>query len=33
MKNVSIVACEGDHGWDDYLLLWHWDSGEKTDVL
>jgi len=27
---VAVVACEGDEGWDDYLLLAHYDKSEKT---
>ncbi len=26
-----IVVCEGDHGWDDYLLLYHFDKSEGID--
>ena len=26
-----IVVCEGDHGWDDYLLLYHFDKQEALD--
>lgn len=26
-----VVVCEGDKGWDDYLLLYHYDVSEKLD--
>ncbi|MFZ6769427.1 hypothetical protein ACO0LM_20440 [Undibacterium sp. Di26W] len=26
-----IVVCEGEYGWDDYLLLHHFNDQEKTD--
>jgi len=29
----SIAVCEGAHGWDDYLLLHHFDSEERCDAL
>ena len=35
-KNYSdsvIVTCEGDQGWENYLLLHHFDSREKLDTL
>ncbi len=25
LSQCSIVCCEGPHGWDDYLLLHHYD--------
>jgi hypothetical protein len=28
-----IVTCEGIHGWDDYLLLHHFDSSLIVDNL
>ena len=28
-----IIVCEGDHGWDDYLLLYHFDKNEAIDKL
>ena len=28
-----IVVCEGDHGWEDYLLLYHFDKSEAIDKL
>ena len=27
----TIVVCEGEQGWDDYLLLHHFDPAEKLD--
>lgn len=27
----TIVVCEGERSWDDYLLLHHFDPGEKLD--
>lgn len=33
VKNTTIVVCEGDQGWDNYLLLWHYDQNEETDSL
>ena len=29
----SIVCCEGSNGWDDYLLLSHYDHNEKLDEI
>ena len=29
----SIVCCEGRNGWDDYLLLSHYDANEKLDEI
>ena len=31
MRSVSIATLEGEQGWDDYRLLWHWDSDEATE--
>lgn len=28
-----IVVCQGDHGWDDYLQLHHFDPDEPLDLL
>lgn len=33
LRKVSVVVCEGPTNPDEYLLLWHWDSEEKLDVL
>jgi hypothetical protein len=30
---AAIVVCEGEHGWDDYLLLHHFDPSEPLDQL
>jgi hypothetical protein len=30
---ATIVVCEGDQGWDDYLLLHHFDPAEPLDSL
>jgi hypothetical protein len=27
----TIAICEGEHGWDDYLLLHHFDPDEVTE--
>jgi hypothetical protein len=29
----SIATCEGPHGWDDYLLLHHYDPDVRRDNL
>ncbi|WFU56884.1 hypothetical protein QA639_04990 [Bradyrhizobium pachyrhizi] len=31
MRAASIVTCEGRRGWDDYLLLDHFDAGVTCD--
>jgi hypothetical protein len=31
MKSASIATCEGRRGWDDYLLLHHFDVGVNCD--
>lgn len=31
--NAAIVVCEGSEGWDDYLLLYHYDRSEKLDEI
>ena len=33
LKNVAIVGCEGEKGWDDARLLFHYDSNEQCDQL
>ena len=33
MAEASMAMCEGSHGWDDYLLLYHFDSSVKRDAL
>ncbi|MET0068487.1 MAG: hypothetical protein ABW096_00505 [Candidatus Thiodiazotropha sp.] len=32
-RKVAIVVAKGDSGWDDYLLLYHYDPSEKLDRL
>jgi len=29
----SIVTCQGNRGWDDYLLLHHYDRAQALDTL
>lgn len=31
IQEASVVTCEGQHGWDDYLLLHHYDDEERVD--
>jgi len=31
--NSTIVTCEGSQGWDNYLLLHHFDSNEKLNEI
>jgi hypothetical protein len=33
LARAAIVACEGQHGWDDYLLLHHYDRTLTLDEL
>ena len=33
LASATIVCCEGDNGWDDYLLLHHFDGNETLDAL
>ena len=33
LQRAAIVACEGNAGWDDYLLLHHFDPAEPLDSL
>ena len=33
LANAAIVVCQGDQGWDDYLLLHHFDAEVKLDSL
>lgn len=33
INKVAIIACEGDRGWDDYLLLSHYDESETINTL
>src|SRR5688572_18089981 len=31
LRASTILACEGSHGWDDYLLLHHFNPSEPLD--
>jgi hypothetical protein len=31
LASSAIVCCEGERGWDDYLLLHHYDPAERLD--
>lgn len=33
LDKAAIVVCQGDTGWDDYLLLHSTNSSEETDSL
>lgn len=33
IANTAIITCEGNYGWDDYLLLHHYDKKEIIDDL
>jgi hypothetical protein len=33
LRRSCIVTCEGTRGWENYLLLHHFDSGAKLDAL
>ncbi len=33
IDKVAIIVCEGNSGWDDYLLLLHYDKSEAIDTL
>lgn len=33
LRISCIVTCQGRHGWDDYLLLHHFDPDEPCDDL
>jgi hypothetical protein len=33
LKRSVIIVCTGDSGWDDYLLLHHFDEKEPLDEL
>ena len=32
-SKATIVTCEGSSGWDDYLLLHHFDPSQTVDLL
>jgi len=31
IASALIVVCEGSHGWNDYLLLHHYDKSQSVD--
>ncbi len=33
LRQSSMVMCEGQHGWSDYLLLHHYDPSVACDAL
>jgi hypothetical protein len=33
LANSSIATCQGQRGWDDYLLLFHFDPTVKLDDI
>ena len=33
LRQSCIVTCEGTRGWDNYLLLYHFDHKHKLDAL
>jgi hypothetical protein len=33
LAEAAIVVCEGEYGWDDYLLLHHFNPKEQLDEL
>ena len=33
LASSTIATCEGEHGWDDYLLLHHFDPRVQLDEL
>lgn len=33
MRASSMAMCEGEHGWDDYLLLHHFDPAVPRDTF
>ncbi len=33
IAKTSIICCEGNNGWDDYLLLHHYDGAIKLDAV
>lgn len=33
MQMSSMAMCEGEHGWRDYLLLYHYDPREQLHSL
>jgi hypothetical protein len=33
LANVSTICCQGDDGWNDYLLLHHFDATQMLDRI
>jgi hypothetical protein len=33
LAEAAIVVCQGERGWDDYLLLYHFDLTEPVDEM
>ena len=33
LARSAIATCEGNHGWDDYLMLHHYDRSVELDEL
>ena len=33
VRASCIVTCQGEHGWDDYLLLHHFDPDVNLDLV
>ncbi len=33
IQTACIIVCEGNHGWNDFLLLHHYDPAEVLDEL
>ena len=33
LSDAAIVTCEGESGWDDYLLLHHFDPSQPLDKI
>jgi hypothetical protein len=33
IARALVVVCEGEYGWDDYLLLHHYDDYEVPDIF
>jgi hypothetical protein len=33
LAGCAIACCEGEHGWDDYRLLHHFDPAEPLDEV
>jgi hypothetical protein len=33
LARAAIVVCQGERGWDDYLLLHHFDPSQVLDMM